>query len=169
MKKARHKLWQLKKLEITQNELTNEFDNVKLRTEFMKEKKFNKLIDYIQFQDFLDIHLNKTKSVEKFKCRELLDKLGQDLAPECTFEYPMFFLELMDYLAGAQIYYPQEMFDVYSQCPVVELNLDESMDDEEEVEQGNEFSILMPYKGMNSERLYSWFKETQISIQTNRK
>jgi len=47
MKKARHKLWQHKKLEITQNELANEFDTVKLQTEFMKEKKFNKLIDYI--------------------------------------------------------------------------------------------------------------------------
>jgi hypothetical protein len=38
------------------------------------------------------------------------------------------------------------------------------MDDDEEAEQGNEFQVLMPYKGMNSERLYSWFKETQSSI-----
>ena len=76
----------------------------------------------------------------------------------------MFFLELIEYLSGAQIYYPQEMFDIYSQCPIVELNLDESMDEDEEAEQGNEFQVLMPYKGMNSERLYSWFKETQSAI-----
>ena len=55
------------------------------------------------------------------------------------------------------------MFDLYQQCPE-ELNLDESMDDDDDDEHVNEFQMLMPYKGMNSEKLYSWFKDTQSKI-----
>ena len=76
----------------------------------MKEKKFNKLIDFITFDNFLDIHLNKLNFLEGIKVQELKKKINNsndDLDPiERTFEYPLIFLDLIDYLCGARIHYP---------------------------------------------------------------
>jgi len=43
----------------------------------------------------------------------------------------MMFLELIDYLSGVQIVYPQEMFDIYQHYPEEQLKFDESEDEEE--------------------------------------
>ena len=77
----------------------------------MKEKGFQKTIDCIGFKDFCDLYCNRKKYLE-----DSLATLNQSSADQKSnmndpeFEYPIIFLELVDYLSGSRIHYPQELF-----------------------------------------------------------
>jgi len=67
VKKAEKINYKLKYTDINQSEINSEFDSKKTTFDFMKEKKFNKQIDFIQFSDFLAIYNNKLNCLEPEK------------------------------------------------------------------------------------------------------
>jgi len=50
---------------INQSDINTEFNTQNLTFEYMKKKKFKRMIDYIQFSDFLEIHFDRNKYLKK--------------------------------------------------------------------------------------------------------
>ena len=82
------------------------------------------------------------------------------------FEYPIIFLELIDYLSGSRIHYPQELFANKLEKIENETNAPEQSDlDSDDLSPDYHYQVkLLPYRGLDSDRIYYNIHQNQNAL-----